>query len=49
MLAESFVELLKSWPHWGFELLSDALFTAVGALFVKPLVRRHDHKHHDRV
>lgn len=38
-------ELLGDPAHWGFEVITDAVWTLAGALFVAPLIRRHNRKH----
>lgn len=50
MLAETFIELAGDWHHWAFEGLSDLVLGGLGALAVRPLVKRwvarHDREHH---
>jgi len=48
--SETFVDLLKSGPHWAFELTLMAVFDGVIGLLawpaIKRAVRRHDAKKH---
>lgn len=39
---ETLWDLLVSVPHWGFEIITDALFAGLGVLWV----RVHDKRHH---
>lgn len=41
-----FWEILTSWDHWAFEVVSDLAFTAVGYPIAKWRVRVHDKKVH---
>lgn len=53
MIAETFFELSSDWHHWAFELLSDLVLGGLGAIAVRPLVRRwiarHDREEHPKV
>jgi hypothetical protein len=40
------LHLLTDPAHWAFEVVTDLILGAVGALAVRPLVRRHDRRHH---
>lgn len=41
------LHLLTDPAHWAFEVITDLMLGAVGAVAVRPLLRRHDRKHHD--
>lgn len=43
-----FTEIVTSWDHWAFEVVSDLAFTAVGYPIAKWRVRVHDKKVHSR-
>jgi hypothetical protein len=47
---ESYLDLMRSAPHWWFELTLEALTALAGYLILKPLLRRwiqrHDEQHH---
>jgi hypothetical protein len=46
ILAETYLQLLGNFPHWAFELTVEAVSAAVGAVFARFWVKRHDRKHH---
>jgi hypothetical protein len=48
MLAETYMQLLGNVPHWAFELTVEAVSAAVGAVFARIWVKRHDRKHHPK-
>ncbi len=43
-----FLHMLGDPAHWGFELVTDLVWTGVGACFMRVWVRSHDRKHHGR-
>lgn len=56
MLAETFIDLLGDWHHWGFEIIAAVVEFVIVGLIATPLVRRwirnhdakaHGHKHCD--
>lgn len=42
------VEITLDPAHWAFEAISDIVFGAVGAFFVRIWVKRHDRTHHGK-
>lgn len=50
MLAETFLDLVRDLNHWGFEIVSDAVFGIVlypaGTWLWRRALRRHDAEHH---
>lgn len=42
-----FLDLLGNPAHWGFEAVTDIAFGVVASFAVRPLIRRHDRKHHE--
>lgn len=41
-----FLHLLHDPAHWGFEIVSDAAFTLIGAFFGRIWLRKHDREVH---
>lgn len=41
-----FLHLLGDPAHWAFEAVSDAVYTIIGAVFMRWWVKNHDRKHH---
>lgn len=44
-MVNELLHILADPAHWAFEVITDLLFTGLGALVLRPLVRRHDAKH----
>lgn len=46
MVAETYMQLLRDWPHWAFEFTVEAVTFVLATLPARYLLRRHDaHKH----
>ncbi len=45
ILAETYVELFKSWPHWALEFTVEVVTFLVATLPLRWWVRRHDLDH----
>ena len=46
MVAETYLELLRNWPHWAFEMTVEGATALLFTPLVRRLVRRHDRRHH---
>ncbi len=47
MLAETYLQLLRDWPHWAFEGTVEAVTFLLLTYPAKRLLRRHDRKRHN--
>jgi hypothetical protein len=47
MIAETYTQLLRDWPHWAFEGTVEAVTFLVATLPARWLIRHHDRRHHD--
>lgn len=48
MIAETYVELFKSWPHWAIEYTVEIVTFVLAILPARMFIKRHDAKHHNK-